>query len=175
MKVKLKRRRLARTASVLSLPTNLLGFNIARLAHLKRTRDDALFKTGVGIGLNQLGLLLLLDAHPGVGGGQLARMLMITPQSIAPLLAGLEELELIERVGTRRRGVRVGVHITAKGRGLLLQARRILRRTEQEARLRLSAQESGRFNDFLIRVAAGYIALDKSHPELRSVRSRAAC
>src|SRR5271165_4693166 len=63
LKVQRKRGRPAEVTSGLSLPTNLLGFNIARLAHLKRARDDALFKSGVGIGLHQFGMLLLLDAQ----------------------------------------------------------------------------------------------------------------
>jgi DNA-binding MarR family transcriptional regulator len=168
--MKAQRKRARSPEPVPVLPTQLLGFNICRLAHLKRTRDDGLFKSGLGIGLNQFGLLILLDAHPGLGGGQLARVLMITPQSIAPLLSGLERLALIRRVGARRRGVRVGAHLTRKGQRLLQRGRRILARTERETRDHLSADEAKRFNDILIRLAAVYVDLARSEATAYAAR-----
>ncbi len=49
----------------------------------------------------------------------LARSVLVRPQSIAPLLDGLEERGLIRRMGDRARGRRNPVQITDSGRGAL--------------------------------------------------------
>lgn len=149
------------------MPTQLLGFNIVRLAHLKRNRDDVVFKAQIGVGLNQVGLLLLLNEYPGVGAAQLARALLIKPQSIAPLLSELERLGLVKKDGERRRGARIKVHLTRAGKGLLIRAQRLVLRTEQEVRQGLSREEASKFNQTLIRIADYYADLVKSEPAWR--------
>lgn len=156
------RTRLVDTTTPLSMPTQFMGFNIVRLAHLKRIRDDALFKADIGIGLNQIGLLLLLNDCPGASAGQLARVLLITAQSLGPLLSQLHTLGLVSKARERRRGMRIQVHMTKKGRRVLNRGQRLLQRSEEEARSELSVKEAAILNRLLIRVAEGYTNLGKS-------------
>lgn len=152
-----------------AMPTDLLGYNIVRLAHLKRTRDDALFKSHLGIGLIQFGSLMMLRDSPGLGGGQLARWLWITPQSTAVLLAELERLQLVKReTGRRRRGARIKLHITQRGMAIIERGQTALAQAEAEVRIGLSAMEAQTLNRLLLRVAEGYTDLHRASKRLES-------
>jgi DNA-binding MarR family transcriptional regulator len=143
------------------VPRSFLGFQIIQLAHLKKTRDDALFRASVGIGLTQFRLLSLLDMAPGLGAGQLARWLLITPQSTATLIIELWKLDLIVKDAKRKRGERVKVSLTAKGRALLKRAQPTLQQTAREARETLSPGELDSFTGLMNRMNDHYIGLLK--------------
>jgi DNA-binding MarR family transcriptional regulator len=142
-----------------TMPRDMLGFQIIRLAHLKKTRDDALFKRATGIGLTHCRLLKFLCVNPNSGAGQIARFLLIAPQSTAALIAELWTLGLVEKDTGRRRGARVRIRITDKGMQLLTRAETIFVRANKEVRMSLTAAEATSFNQLLIRVAECYMAL----------------
>jgi DNA-binding MarR family transcriptional regulator len=143
------------------VPRSFLGFQIIQLAHLKKTRDDALFRSTVGIGLTQFRLLSLLDMAPGLGAGQLARWLLITPQSTATLIIELWKLDLVSKDEKRKRGERVKVSLTPKGRTLLKRAQVTLRQTAREVREPLSPKELKTFMLLMNRLNDHYIGLVK--------------
>jgi DNA-binding MarR family transcriptional regulator len=144
------------------VPRHFLGFEIVQLAHLKKTRDDALFRASVGIGLTQYRLLDLLNMAPGLGAGQLARWLLIAPQSTATLIIELWKMGLVKKDEKRRRGERVRVTLTPKGRALLKRARVPLEQTRREVREPLSKREVQVFTRLMNRVNDHYIQLSRT-------------
>jgi DNA-binding MarR family transcriptional regulator len=138
------------------VPRTFLGFEIIQLAHLKKTRDDALFRDSVGIGLTQYRLLSLLSLAPGLGAGQLARWLLITPQSTATLINELWKLGLVAKDAGRRRGARVKVILTPKGKTLFRRAQKTLQQTRRETRAVFSEAELALFLKLINRLNDHY-------------------
>jgi DNA-binding MarR family transcriptional regulator len=146
-------------AKAFSMPKDLIGFQIIRLAHLKKARDDMLFRKATGLGLTHCRLLKFLCVNPNSGAGQIARFLLIAPQSTAALIGELWAMGLIEKDAERRRGARVTLRITDKGLDLLTKAETVFVRAHKEVRMSLSPAEVVQFNRLLIRVAECYIRL----------------
>lgn len=71
-----------------------------------------------GVTPTQFGVLLELDLHPGLGNAEIARVVMVTPQSMSDLLNSLTELDLIDRTSVGR-GRRIPTELTVAGRRLL--------------------------------------------------------
>jgi DNA-binding MarR family transcriptional regulator len=141
------------------MPNDAIGFQIIQLAHLKKGRDDALFKAETGIGLTQFRLLKLLSMAPGLGAGQLARWLLITPQSTAALITEAWKAGLVTKEKKKKSGERVRVGLTSEGRRMLRRCSPVLKLTERETRMRLTEEESATFARLLVTVAQCYLDL----------------
>ena len=72
-----------------------------------------------GVSPTQFGVLLELDLHPGLANAEIARVVMVTPQSMSELLTSLLELGLIDRTPSAGRGHRLPAQLTADGRRVL--------------------------------------------------------
>ena len=72
-----------------------------------------------GVTPTQFGVLLELDLHPGLASAEVARVVMVTPQSMSELLASLTDLDLIVRAPSIGRGQRIPIELTSAGRRLL--------------------------------------------------------
>ena len=82
----------------------------------------------------------------------LARSVLVRPQSIAPLLDGLQERGLIRRTGHRARGRRNPVQITDDGRRALDAVWDIALATNDLSDAGLTAQESAELNRLLLKI-----------------------
>ncbi len=82
----------------------------------------------------------------------IARAVLQRPQSIAPLLDGLEERGLIRRTGDRARGRRNPVRITDDGRRALDAVWDIALSTNDLSDAGLTAQESVELNRLLLKL-----------------------
>lgn len=101
-------------------PDEFLGYTVVRLGHVLALR----FETDLaahGLTPSRFGVLAHLAADPGLGSGQLARLVMITPQSMGALLDDLERDGLVSR-GPAARGRRRATEVTAAGRERLRAA-----------------------------------------------------
>lgn len=105
-------------------------------------------------GLNPVhfGVLAYLVIAPEMTQADLARAVLVRPQSIAPLLDGLEERGLIHRTGNRARGRRNPVQITDVGRRALDAVWDIALSTNDLEDAGLTAEESDTLNRLLLKI-----------------------
>lgn len=105
-------------------------------------------------GLNpiQFGVLAHLAIDQEMTQADLARSVLVRPQSVAPLLDGLEERGLIARTGDRARGRRNPVRLTVQGRGALEEVRSVALGANDLTDVGLTAAESAELNRLLLKV-----------------------
>ena len=98
------------------------------------------------------GVLAQLAIAADMTQAELARAVLVRPQSIAPLVDGLEQRGLIRRTGNRARGRRNPVQLTDAGRAALRAVWDIALSTNDLADVGLTADESAELNRLLLKV-----------------------
>lgn len=130
---------MARAAGALKpgmLPS-LLGYRL-RLAQQAVFRDFALSVPEVSPG--RAGMLLLIEANPGIAQGRLARAVALERSTMVGIVDDLEARGLIaRRRGDDRRTN--GLWLTRAGRQLVTRMKRRIEAHEQRVAARLSAAE----------------------------------
>ena len=76
-----------------------------------------------GLTPTQFGVLACLEDGDDFTKAQLARAVLVTPQSMDPLITSLLTRGLVDRNGPAGRGRAAGIHITKAGRALMGQVR----------------------------------------------------
>ncbi len=129
----------------------VLTWNLVRVA---RFAGHRLAERLAGNGLHPVhfGVLAHLALAAEMTQADIARAVLQRPQSIAPLLDGLEERGLIRRTGDRARGRRNPVQITDDGRRALDAVWDVALSTNDLGDAGLSAQESAELNRLLLKV-----------------------
>jgi len=128
----------------------LIGYRL-RLAQQSVFRDFAASVPGVSPG--RIGMLLLVEANPGVTQSRLALAVGRDRSTMVGVLDQLEARGLIERrKGADRRTN--GLWLTRAGRGLLVRAKRAIAAHERRVAARLSAPERAKLLELLARIAA---------------------
>jgi DNA-binding MarR family transcriptional regulator len=129
----------------------VLTWNLVRVA---RFAGQRLAERLAGHGLHPVhfGVLAHLVIAPEMTQADIARAVLQRPQSIAPLLDGLEERGLIRRTGDRARGRRNPVQITDDGRRALDAVWDIALSTNDLSDAGLTAQESVELNRLLLKL-----------------------
>jgi DNA-binding MarR family transcriptional regulator len=129
----------------------VLTWNLVRVA---RFAGQRLAERLAGHGLHPVhfGVLAHLVLAPEMTQADIARAVLQRPQSIAPLLDGLEERGLIRRTGDRARGRRNPVQITDDGRRALDAVWDIALSTNDLGDAGLTAQESAELNRLLLKL-----------------------
>jgi DNA-binding MarR family transcriptional regulator len=149
-----KKERKGRGAAVESrlnagLLPRLIGYRL-RLAQQNVFRDFAASVPGLSPG--RVGMLLLIEANPGVSQSRLARAVNRDRSTMVGALDQLEAKGLIERRrGSDRRTN--GLWLTRTGRGRLAHAKRAIAIHERRVTARLSPAERAKLLDLLARVA----------------------
>ena len=130
---------------------DVLTWNLVRVA---RFAGQRLAERLAGHGLHPVhfGVLAHLVIAPEMTQADIARAVLQRPQSIAPLLDGLEERGLIRRTGDRARGRRNPVQITDDGRRALDAVWDIALSTNDLSDAGLTAQESVELNRLLLKL-----------------------
>lgn len=135
-------------------PGAFLEYNIVRVAAQLEIRFRSALKPA-GFTPHQFSALAIIQAHPNRNPAELARLVLLTPQSMGAIIQQLEESGLLKRHGMRARGVPTQIVLTAKGRRALNSAWRIVSQLDAETRKclgrdYLTAQSiMGRLNEFL--------------------------
>jgi DNA-binding MarR family transcriptional regulator len=136
-------------------PDAYLGYTVVRLGHvLARQFAEALAEHGLTA--SGFGVLAHLARDPGLGSGQLARLVLITPQSMGVLLNDLEREGLVSRRAARR-GQRRTTEVTDAGQARLAAAAPAILRLDQQAREVLGAAEAEEVNVALLRLLAAVV------------------
>lgn len=128
----------------------LIGYRL-RLAQQTVFRDFAASVPGVSPG--RVGMLLLIEANPGVTQSRLALAVGRDRSTMVGVLDQLEARGLIERrKGADRRTN--GLWLTRAGRGLLARAKRAIALHEQRVAARLSARDRAKLLELLARIGS---------------------
>ena len=145
----MKRRQLASALHQGLLP-GLIGYRL-RLAQQAVFRDFAASVPGLSPG--RIGMLLLIEANPGVTQSRLAHAVSRDRSTMVGVLDQLQAKGLIER----RRGAdrrTNGVWLTRAGRTALARAKRAIAIHERRVAVRLSSAERAQLLELLARIAA---------------------
>ena len=122
----------------------------AHAAHRIRM-EKALSESGMT--LPQFSVLTMLAAYPGASGADLARLSLLTPQTMSVIVSNLEKAGLISRKPHAEHGRIQIIEITAAGQTLLHQCKTIAETTEQQLLVNLSADEELVVRRWLVTVA----------------------
>ena len=128
---------------------DLLGYRL-RLAQQAAFRDFAASVHGLSPG--RVGLLIYIDANPGVTQSRLAEAAERDRSTMVGVLDQLEARGLIERRRGQDRRTN-GLWLTRAGRSLLARALRRIARHEQRIAARLSAAERRQLLELLGRIS----------------------
>lgn len=134
-------------------PEDQIGYLLVRLAHrLSRrwTHDLAAHR----LTARQHGVLAALAAQPDITAGALARVVMITPQSMGELLSGLQERGLVHRQPPAGRGHPARLHLTDDGRLVLAAVRPVTDAHNSPDALGLTDDQAAQLRELLHRVLA---------------------
>ena len=127
----------------------LLGYRL-RLAQQAVFRDFAASVQGLSPG--RVGLLIYIDANPGVTQSRLAEAAQRDRSTMVGVLDQLESRELVERRRGKDRRTN-GLWLTRAGRLLLTRALRGIARHEKRIAARLSVAERRQLLNLLGRIA----------------------
>lgn len=100
----------------------LVLWELVQTAHLAEQTFRHLFAT-VGLTPTQFGVLACLADGDDFTKAELARALLVRPQSMDPLIETLLGDSLVDRDGPPRRGRAAGIRITDRGRERLAEVR----------------------------------------------------
>jgi DNA-binding MarR family transcriptional regulator len=134
-------------------PDQVLPWTVVRAGHaMARLFLERLAE--IGLKPHLFGILVHLSREPGLSSAELARRVLVTPQSMGSLLRGLEQDGLVRRPGAGRRGQRLPTELTAEGRAALGRVWPVVADLNDPATLGLTAEESAQLNRLLLRVLA---------------------
>ncbi|MEV0384926.1 MarR family transcriptional regulator [Nonomuraea sp. NPDC050643] len=119
-------------------------WELIQTSHVVARRFTEVFAT-VGLTPTQFGVLASLADRDDLTQAELARAIMVRPQSMNELFRSLLERGLVEREGPGGRGRRTGVRITAAGRELLYRAQPAVTKFNAPRTIGLSPTESTEF------------------------------
>ena len=133
-------------------PGAVTGWTLVRAHHqMARLFTETLAE--VGLTPTQFGAMAHLATEPGLSQAEIARRVLITPQSIGELLASLERLGAVTRTPGRP-GRAKTVTLTATGRAALDRATVLVRELNAPESLGLTAEENTTLNALLHKVLA---------------------
>lgn len=131
-------------------PDSRLGHQLWQTQHaVERAFDDAL--KPVGVGVTQVAALLHLHRQPGLSGAELARRLLVTPQSTATLLAGLETRGWVTRSQHPMHRTLIEATLTDAGRSMLREGVAVIQSVDAAISRGMSTDERSKFSELLSR------------------------
>jgi DNA-binding MarR family transcriptional regulator len=114
-------------------PESFVEYRLIRVAdRLRRRFSDALRPHGLTPG--QFSVLAVLQARPGVTAADLARAVLMTPQSMGTLIEQLERAGLVHERPRLGRGVPTPTEISAAGQRVLAEATVTVRDLDTQTR-----------------------------------------
>jgi DNA-binding MarR family transcriptional regulator len=131
---------------------DLLGYQL-RLAQQAVFRDFERAADGLGVSPGRFGMLILVEANPGVSQSRLAQEIGLDRSTLVAILDALEDAKLVERRAGEDRRTN-GLWLTRRGKAVVQRMK--ARVAEHEARVaaRLTAVEQRRLLELLRRLAA---------------------
>ena len=129
------------------LPYLLAQANAAVRLTLERAFAD------LDVTLPQFSVLTMIHAYPGASGADLARLTLLTPQTINLIVKNLERDGSIAKTPDPVHGRIIRIELTEKGRQLRLKCRTRAERMERQLANDLSEAEARTIRRWLVRVS----------------------
>ena len=126
-------------------------WNLVRTAHVVGLRFGELF-AAMDLTPTQFGILRALALDEGLTQAELARVVLVRPQSMGVLVTGLIERGLVVRHGPGGRGKRAGLALTDAGHDALERAWPPVREFNTPAALGLTPAQAAMLEEILDRV-----------------------
>lgn len=103
----------------------------------------------------QFSVLTMLSAYSGCSSADVARLALITPQTVSVIVANLERMGAVEREPHAVHGRIQQLRLTEKGHALLAECRTRVRALERELALGLTTAEEQAIRAWLVSIAVG--------------------
>lgn len=132
--------------------TGHLGYLLRQAAHVYRRRMDRALSS-VGLTYPQFLVLTMICAYPGCSNADIARLAMLTPQTVHAIINGLQHKRLIVRHPDRAHGRILNIELADSGRKLLERARERATELEIDVDKALDDTESIAVRRWLVAVA----------------------
>jgi DNA-binding MarR family transcriptional regulator len=132
-------------------PADYVGWTLIQASHALNRHVEALLGD-LGLTPTQFGVLVQLSLRPDLGSGQLARLVLVTPQSMGKLIQSLERAGWVARERGVGRGRRVRIQVTAAGRDVLRRATPVVGALNVAEVLGLTVEERWVLNRLLHKV-----------------------
>ncbi|MBC3935428.1 MarR family winged helix-turn-helix transcriptional regulator [Undibacterium rugosum] len=129
-----------------------IGYLLRQAYASHRTRmEQALRETGLT--LPQFSILTMLAAYPNASGAELARLSLLTPQTMSVIVANLERAGFVVRTPHKVHGRIQQIRITADGAEILSRCKLLVQSVEQCLQTELSDQDEALVRRWLVNVA----------------------
>ena len=122
----------------------------AQTAH-RHLMEQAL--SAYGLTPPQFSVLTMLVAYPGASGADLARLTLLTPQTVSLIVTNLERMEAIERTAHPVHGRVLQIAVTATGKALLARCKTSVRAIDEALVSGTSPEEEQLIRRWLVKVA----------------------
>lgn len=129
-----------------------LGYLLRQAAGAHRNRIEKAL-AGFGVTAPQFSVLTMLNAYPGLSNADLARLALLTPQTVSVIIANLEKAALIARRPHQMHGRIQHIDLTPKGTALLAEARMIVNRLDKELMDGFSSSDEEIIRKWLVAIA----------------------
>ncbi len=132
-----------------------LGDSIRGADHALSAETAALLRE-VDLTVRQYSTLLVLAGAPGTSGAHLARLCLVTPQSMAAILAKLSARDLIEREPSQVHERVLLARLSEDGWALLRKAETLTRSANEKLTGTLHPNERKQLHDYLRRIVQAF-------------------
>ena len=107
----------------------------------------------MGLTLPQFSVLTMLMAYPGASGAELARLSLLTPQTMSVIVANLERDGIISRRPHQQHGRIQIIEITREGRELLTRCKSAVKAAEGLLLKEITPDDEAAVRRWLVRIA----------------------
>lgn len=132
-----------------------LGASIRSAEHAI-SAETALLLRSLDLTVRQYSTMLLLAERPDLSGAHLARLCLVTPQSMAAILAKLADRDLIERTPSEVHERVLLARLSAKGWAALRKAESLTESASARLTDTLRPAERSQLRDYLQRVVDAF-------------------
>ena len=136
-----------------------IGYLLRQAGAAHRIRMEQAL-SAAGITLPQYSLLTMLRAYPGVYGADLARLTLLTPQTVCVIVGNLERDGLVTRSGHPEHGRIRRLDLTEQGRACLERCRPEVDAIERAMLDGLPPQDEAAVRRWLVSMAKASSAID---------------
>ncbi|MGQ0838314.1 MarR family winged helix-turn-helix transcriptional regulator [Actinokineospora sp.] len=133
----------------------LLGATIRGADHALSTETAALLRE-IDLSVRQYSTMLILADSPGMSGAHLARVCLVTPQSMAAILAKLSSRNLIERAPSQVHERVLLARLSDEGWTLLRKAEALTKSANELLTSTLRPNERKQLCDYLQRITDAF-------------------
>ena len=126
---------------------------LLRQAHSAHRRRMERALSSLGVTLPQYSVLTMLAAYPGASGADLARVSLLTPQTMSVIVSNLERIGAVARHAHAVHGRILRIEVTDAGRSLLAKCRTLAKAEEDRLLANLAPDDEATVRRWLVDTA----------------------